>query len=119
MHIALKRIYDDYAADDGFRILVDRLWPRGIRKDDAHVDLWLKEVAPTTGLRRWYGHDPEKWAEFRRRYLAELEQQPQCIEPIVEQAAQGKVTLLYGARDTRHSHARVLGEFIERQPRKV
>jgi uncharacterized protein YeaO (DUF488 family) len=108
MSIRIKRIYDPPAPDDGFRVLVDRLWPRGIRKDEARLDLWLKEVAPSTALRRHFRHDPARWAEFRRRYEAELEQQPDAVALLRQKAGRGTVTLLYAARDAEHNNAAAL-----------
>ena len=113
MKIELKRVYDDPTPDDGLRVLVDRLWPRGVKKEDAHVDLWLKEVAPSSELRRWFGHDPEKWAEFRRRYRAELEEKKVEIGELRKRVGKGSVTLVYGAKDTQHNQAVVLKEFLE------
>ena len=92
--IKTKRIYDPPAPDDGFRVLVDRLWPRGVRKDQARLDLWLKEVAPSTALRREFGHDPARWPEFRRRYRAELERQPDAVALLRDNARRGTITLL-------------------------
>ena len=103
--IKVKRIYDPPARDDGFRVLVDRLWPRGMRKDDAGIDLWLKEVAPSTELRRWYGHDPAKWAEFRRRFRTELQQQAKAVALLRDKADRGTLTLLYSSRESEHNNA--------------
>ncbi len=112
--IKLKRVYDGADRNDGFRILVDRLWPRGLTKQKAAVDLWLKEIAPSTELRKWFGHDPEKWKEFRRRYRAELKNHPEEVGLIKSKAREGEVTLLYGARDQEHNEAVVLQEILER-----
>jgi uncharacterized protein YeaO (DUF488 family) len=112
--IKLKRVYDGADRNDGFRILVDRLWPRGLTKQKAAVDLWLKEIAPSTELRKWFGHDPEKWKEFRRRYRAELKNHPEEVGLIKSKARAGEVTLLYGARDQEHNEAVVLQEILER-----
>ena len=103
--IKVKRIYDPPAKDDGFRVLVDRLWPRGVRKDEAGIDLWLKEVAPSTELRRWYGHDPAKWAEFRRRFRAELQRQPDAVALLRDKADHGTLTLLYSSREPERNNA--------------
>ena len=109
MSVRIKRVYDEPAADDGERILVDRLWPRGVSKAEAHIDLWLKEVAPSADLRRWFGHKPERWAEFQKRYLAELAGNPALEE--LRRLARGKpTTLLYGAKDEIHNQARVLAD---------
>ena len=95
MVVRVKRIYGPAASDDGFRVLVDRIWPRGIKKADAALDLWLKEVAPSTELRRWFGHDPAKWTEFRKRYAAELAQQSDAMALLRDKARRGTLTLLY------------------------
>lgn len=113
MTLRLKRVYESAGDDDGKRILVDRLWPRGLSKDEAKVDLWLKAVAPSPDLRRWFGHDPEKWAEFRRRYRQELEGNVAAIDELKKAIGRSKATLLYGARDQEHNHAVVLKAFIE------
>ena len=110
MTIALKRVYDEPAPDDGTRVLVERLWPRGISKERAHIDLWLKEVAPSHELRTWFGHDPEKFVEFRRRYETELASGPgqEALTRLRELAKHGPVTLVFAARDTEHTNAVVL-----------
>lgn len=110
--IRLKRIYEPKAAADGFRVLVDRLWPRGIRKQDADIDLWLKDVAPSPELRRWFGHDPVRWAEFSRRYRAELRGKEEALAELREKAEGQTVTLLYGANDEEHNQAVVLREVL-------
>jgi uncharacterized protein YeaO (DUF488 family) len=112
MEINLKRVYDPVSPDDGFRVLVDRLWPRGMTKEKLRAALWLKAVAPGTELRKWYGHDRAKWEEFRHRYLAELEGRPEAAEPLLEAAGRGRVTLLYAARDKECNHAVVLREYL-------
>jgi uncharacterized protein YeaO (DUF488 family) len=114
MNILLKRAYDLPEPRDGFRILVDRLWPRGVSKDSAHIDLWLKEIAPTTPLRKWFGHEPEKWAEFRGRYFQELQANSDAVAQLTERVRHGCVTLVYGAKDRAHSHAVVLKEYMEK-----
>jgi uncharacterized protein YeaO (DUF488 family) len=111
--IHLKRAYEPSAPEDGFRILVDRLWPRGIARDAAHVDLWLKEIAPSTELRKWFAHDPEKWAEFRKRYAEELDSRPAEVERLAECVRRGTVTLVYGAKDQQHNQAVALKEYLE------
>ena len=98
--------------EDGTRILVDRLWPRGLTKEKAQVDLWLKEIAPTTELRKWFGHDPAKWAEFQRRYTAELRNNKEQVTLLKQESANGTVTLLYGARDEEHNEAVVLQNLL-------
>ena len=113
--ITLKRVYDEPEKGDGLRVLVDRLWPRGLSKERAQVDLWLKEVAPGNELRKWYSHDPAKFEEFRRRYEAELASEPAraALERLRELAQKQRVTLLYAARDSEHSNAIVLRELLE------
>jgi uncharacterized protein YeaO (DUF488 family) len=113
--IKTKRIYDDPAQGDGFRILVDRLWPRGISKDRAHLDLWLKEVAPSDALRKWFGHDQARWDAFKHRYFKELKDKKEAVESIALKASEGSVTLLYGAKDEQCNNAVALREFIEQR----
>ncbi len=110
--IQVKRVYDSPTPDGRTRFLVDLLWPRGVRKEGLQVDQWLKEVAPSDALRRWFAHDPGKWNEFRRRYFAELEGKPDAWLPILEAARRGNVTLLYSARDTKHNNAVALKEYV-------
>lgn len=110
--IRIKRIHDAPARADGRRVLVDRLWPRGIRKDDAALDDWLRELAPSTELRQWFGHDPAKWSEFRKRYRVELRRHKAALDALREQAATRRVTLLFGARDREHNQAVVLAEVL-------
>lgn len=113
MTINLKRIYDPPSPDDGLRILVDRLWPRGVKKETAHIDHWLKEVAPTNKLRKWFGHDPEKWDEFQKRYKFELSKN-QAFHELKKIAAESSIlTLLYGAHDNLHNQAVVLKKLLE------
>jgi uncharacterized protein YeaO (DUF488 family) len=111
--IKVKRVYDPPDADDGKRFLVERLWPRGMKKESLPMDEWLKDVAPSDALRHWFGHDPEKWAEFRRRYLAELEENGGTWKPLLEAAHQGNVTLLYSAHDQEHNNALALKTFLD------
>ncbi|EDZ67528.1 conserved hypothetical protein [Nitrosococcus oceani AFC27] len=112
--IALKRAYEQADKDDGCRILVDRLWPRGIKKEDAAIDEWLKEIGPSNELRKWFGHDSEKWPEFRKRYFQELEKNPEAVEPLTEIAKnQRQVTLIFSAKDSEHNNAVVLKEYLE------
>ncbi len=113
--LKVRRVYEEPAKGDGFRILVDRLWPRGLSKDRARIDLWLKDVAPSNALRKWFGHDRARWAEFKRRYFKELADNEEAVEPIVKQASKGAVTLLYGAKDEECNNAVALHEFIERK----
>jgi uncharacterized protein YeaO (DUF488 family) len=114
MNIKIKRVYEQPDKDDGRRILVDRLWPRGLTKEKAGVDLWLKDIAPSTELRKWFGHDPDRWEEFKERYRAELEEADKMgvLRDIAERARGENVTLLFGAKDTRHNDARALEAFI-------
>lgn len=112
----IKRIYEEPAADDGFRILVDRIWPRGISKEKASLDLWMKEISPSTELRKWYGHDPEKYPEFRARYFEELEKNPEADElREILSSHQGNVTLLFSAKDEKRSNARVLLDWLSKK----
>lgn len=108
----LQRVYAPRGAQDGTRVLIERLWPRGVRKDDGRVDQWFKEVAPSPELRRWYAHDVARWAEFRRRYRAELEANPEAVARLRALLAQGPATLVYAARDEVHNSARVLAEWL-------
>lgn len=107
-NVRLKRAYEPATADDGTRVLIDRLWPRGVSKNAAALDLWLKDVAPTTALRKWFGHDPSRWAEFQQRYANELQQHPEAFEQLRGLARQGLVTLVFAARDEQHNDAVVL-----------
>lgn len=111
-NIQLKRAYEPPAPDDGARILIDRLWPRGVKKEDAAIDEWIKEIAPSTELRKWFGHDPERWREFRRRYQSELRQHPDGIERLRALARRGPITLVYAAHDEAHNDAVVLKELL-------
>lgn len=113
--LKIKRVYEPAESGDGVRFLVERLWPRGIKKEALQMQAWLKEVAPSPELRLWFGHDPLKWEEFQRRYLAELEQGPASWQPILEAARGGDVTLLYSARDTGHNSALLLKSFLEKK----
>ncbi|MDE1942599.1 MAG: DUF488 domain-containing protein [Betaproteobacteria bacterium] len=110
--IRIKRAYDPPDPADGIRLLVDRLWPRGLRKEAAALDDWQKDLAPSPGLRQWFGHDPARWQEFRQRYLAEMAANPEPFESIRTLARSGTVTLLYAARDAAHNHALVLRDFL-------
>ncbi len=112
MSISLKRAYEEAAKTDGTRVLVDRLWPRGVTKDEADIDLWAKEVAPSTQLRKWFGHDPEKWPEFQKKYRDELKDNP-ALSEIKKLSLEGHVTLIYGAKDELHNQALVLKELLE------
>ena len=111
--IALKRVYEKPSPEDGMRILVDRLWPRGLTKERAAVDLWLKDVAPSTELRKWFGHEPSKWEQFQIRYRKELLENKDDLKMLTEKSKENKVTLLYGARDEEHNEAQVLKRILE------
>jgi uncharacterized protein YeaO (DUF488 family) len=111
--IRLKRAYEPAASDDGQRFLVDRVWPRGVSKDELDIDGWSKEVAPSTELRKWFGHDPARWNEFRRRYREELLAHKEALEPLLQAARRGTLTLVYGARDTEHNQAVVLKQLLD------
>jgi len=108
--VVIKRVYNDYSKSDGRRILVDRLWPRGLTKEKAHVDVWLKEIAPSTELREWFGHDPAKWEEFERRYIKELRDNPALGQ--LRQLLKEPSTLVYGAKDELHNNAVVIQKII-------
>ncbi|TGQ68513.1 DUF488 domain-containing protein [Mesorhizobium sp. M00.F.Ca.ET.186.01.1.1] len=110
--IAVKRIYEAPDKADGQRVLVDRIWPRGVSKVSAALALWLKEIAPTDELREWFGHEPERWPEFQKRYRAELEANEETVAKLRERLGQGKVTLLYGAHDEAHNNAVALAEYL-------
>ena len=118
MRFQIKRVYDPPEPNDGARFLVERLWPRGIKKAALPLDAWLKEVAPSAGLRRDFGHQPAKWDEFRRRYVAELDAKPQTWQPLLDAQRQGPVTLLYSARDRAHNSAVALQAYLEDQRRQ-
>ena len=110
--LALKRVYDKTAPEDGVRLLVERLWPRGIKKTDLRLDDWLKDVAPSAALRRWFSHYPKKWTEFQKRYFAELDSHPEACAPIHSAARHGRVTLVYSSHDTEHNNAVALKEYL-------
>ncbi len=109
-----KRVYEDAKTSDGTRFLVERLWPRGLKKDELKMKAWLKEVAPSPELRKWFAHDPDKWPEFQKRYRAELRANSDAWKPIVEAARKHDITLLYSARDTEHNSALVLKSFLDK-----
>ncbi len=111
--IRIKRVYDEPEETDGRRILVDRLWPRGLSKEKAKVDLWVREIAPSTELRRWYGHDPDKWTEFKNRYVAELETNPLKVEDVLGEVQAGRVTFLYSSKEEHLNNAVTLKEYME------
>jgi uncharacterized protein YeaO (DUF488 family) len=111
-NVRLKRAYEHPAAEDGTRILVDRLWPRGVRKEDAAIDQWAKELAPSTGLRKWFGHEPARWPKFRERYAAELREHSAQLDELRKLARRGPITLVYAAHDEQHNDAVVLREML-------
>jgi uncharacterized protein YeaO (DUF488 family) len=111
-------IYDQASPEDGKRILVDRLWPRGIRKEEARIDEWLKDIAPSTELRKWFSHDPAKWEEFKKRYKKELEVKEDLVKALRNETRKGTVTLLFAAKDPLHANAEVLKEVLEKSPGK-
>ncbi len=111
--IKLKRVYEQAEPSDGFRVLVDRLWPRGVSKEEAHIDEWLKDVAPSTELRTWFGHDPAKWTEFQQRYRAELKNKASTLEKLLADAAGRNTTLVYASREQHYNNVTVLKEVLE------
>ncbi len=115
--IQLKRAYDKASDNDGARFLVERLWPRGVKKSALKLDGWLKDVAPSSDLRRWFGHDPGKWSEFKHRYVCELERNEDVWRPLLVGARRGPITLVYSAHDTEHNNAIVLKDFLEAKAR--
>lgn len=113
MTIQVKRVYDPPTQKDGYRVLVDRIWPRGLTKERANVDLWLKDIAPSTALRRWFNHDPDKWQEFQMRYFRELEQCADHVNQLKKRATSTRITLLYAAKNTEYNNAVALKSFLE------
>ncbi|MGO4884173.1 MAG: DUF488 domain-containing protein [Bryobacteraceae bacterium] len=111
--ITLKRAYEKAAPEDGIRFLVERLWPRGVKKTDLQIDAWLKDVAPSDALRRWFAHDPKKWPGFRQRYFTELDRHPEAWEQIRSAARSGRVTLVYSTHDTEYNNAVALKEYLQ------
>jgi uncharacterized protein YeaO (DUF488 family) len=112
LKIDTQRAYEKPARTRDYRVLVDRIWPRGVRKEDARIDLWLKEIAPSTALRKWFAHDPAKWSEFKKRYFRELQAQPDAVRSLAQRAKKEHVTLVYGAKDEEHNNAVALKEFL-------
>jgi len=112
MDIQTRRAYDPPRRGDGYRALVDRVWPRGVSKDELELDEWRKEIAPSTPLRKWFGHDPERWQEFQKRYFAELDAKPDAVRELVKRARQGRLTLVFGARDVDHNQAVALSSYL-------
>jgi uncharacterized protein YeaO (DUF488 family) len=115
MPVRLKRVYDEPGDQDGTRVLVDRLWPRGLKKGNAAVDLWVKDIAPSNELRRWFSHEPKKWPEFKKRYFEELEGKGDAVQKMVELASRGKVTFLYSSKEEEFNNAVALKEYIEKK----
>lgn len=113
--LKLKRAYEPAAREDGRRFLVERLWPRGVKKSTLHLDAWLKDIAPSPELRKWFSHDPRKWIEFQKRYRRELKQHPDVCDQIVQAARQGTVTLVYAARDPERNSAAVLRDYLKKE----
>lgn len=113
MLVRVKRVYEKPSATDGCRILVDRIWPRGLNKQTARIDSWPKEIAPTTQLRKWFHHDPAKWKEFKKRYFQELNTHPEQANSLIKQTAKGPVTLVFGAKDEQHNNAIALKEYLD------
>jgi len=111
--VKTKRVYDPVSRDDGKRILIDRLWPRGIKKEDAQIDEWMKDIAPSDDLRKWFAHDPAKWLKFKKKYINELRKKSELVERLRVEAKKGTVTLLFAAKDVEHDNAVVLKELIE------
>jgi uncharacterized protein YeaO (DUF488 family) len=118
MRIGVKRVYEPAAASDGARVLVDRLWPRGLSKEAAKIDAWVKEAAPSPELRKWFGHEPTKWAQFKARYFAELDAQPAAVAELRERVGKERVTLVFAARDERFNNAVALKEYLESRGKK-
>ncbi|KIC73448.1 Uncharacterized protein YeaO [Candidatus Protochlamydia amoebophila] len=112
--INLKRVYDPASKEDGLRILIERLWPRGVKKEDLKMDEWLKEVAPSTDLRKWFSHDPAKWKEFQKKYFEELDENQVALEPILKALHKNSITLLYSSKDTEHNNAVCLRNYLEK-----
>jgi uncharacterized protein YeaO (DUF488 family) len=114
--ILVKRVYEPVAKSDGFRVLVDRLWPRGLTKQDARIDLWLRDIGPSTALRQWFNHDPARWTEFQRRYHVELTTKKELLRKLKAHVNKGTVTLLYSAKNERHNQAVALQSFLKQSP---
>jgi uncharacterized protein YeaO (DUF488 family) len=113
MNLSLKRVYERCVPSDGTRMLVERLWPRGLSKGNARIDVWLKEAAPSSELRRWFDHDPDKWSEFKRRYFEELDSRPDVIKRLLERLEAGPVVFVFASRETRFNNAVALAEYLE------
>jgi uncharacterized protein YeaO (DUF488 family) len=116
--IRAKRVYDPADRRDGFRVLVDRVWPRGLTKQQLQADLWLRDAAPSTTLRKWFGHDPSRWEGFKSRYFSELDRKPETVATLLDEAAKKRLTLLFSARDAEHNQAAALREYLLSRARK-
>ncbi len=116
--IRTERVYDEKAGGKGYRVLIDRVWPRGLKKEQVRADAWLKEIAPSTELRKWFNHDPERWPEFKKRYFRELGSHPDVVGQVEEKARKGDVVLLYGSREQRYNNASALKEYLESRLKK-
>ena len=115
MNIKIKRIYDEPAKDDGKRVLVDRLWPRGISKDRAKIDLWAKDIAPSHELRKWFNHEPDKWIEFKEKYFSQLDSNPEALIPITELIRTNTVTFIFSSKETKLNNAASLKQYFEQK----
>ena len=116
--IEIRRVYDEKQRSGGYRVLVDRIWPRGLKKEELNTDLWLRDIAPSSELRKWFGHEPEKWQEFKKRYFRELKDRKQDIDLLLARESRGKLILLFGARDMEHNNAVALREYLEQKKRR-
>lgn len=119
MKINIKRVYEPASKQDGIRILVERLWPRGVKKENLKMDFWLKEVAPSTELRKWFSHDPAKWERFQKKYIEELHENTEALESILSALKKGTITLLYSSKDTEHNNAVCLKKYLEKKTKKL
>ncbi len=115
MFVTIKRVYEEPSESDGTRILVDRLWPRGLTKERAKVDVWLKEIAPSTELRKWFNHDPSKWSEFKKRYQVEISNNAEALSALKTHLSSGKATIVYGAKDEEHNDAVVIKQYLDKE----
>lgn len=111
--LQVRRVYEPPARSDGYRVLVDRMWPRGLTKEDAKLDAWLKDIAPSAELRKWFGHDPAKWTSFKRKYFRELDERDEALQELLQSCSKRTLTLLFGAKDTEHNNAVALKEYLE------
>jgi uncharacterized protein YeaO (DUF488 family) len=115
MNIKVKRIYDKPSKEDGLRIIVDRLWPRGVSKKDASIDIWIKDIAPSNELRKWFNHDPEKWDEFKIRYFSELDHKSELVKEVLSRAKKGTLTLVFSAKEEKYNNAEALKVYLEKR----